>query len=307
MEILTYKWFTHLFRENKYEEICQICLNDIATIKTPFAYTCLGMMADSGYGIDDDIHKASDYIKMGIELKDPFAFLHIGRIYKEHGKYKKAIKYYLLADKIVPGIAGASIGSMYSQGLGVKQNFIKALKWYNKIDIKYEHLAYKLWLKGMIYYKLGDYIIALHHLYQAQLEYDKLGYESDIIDCVGMINEISKIQDALAEVLTKLVDDKIIKQNEVDTKHNKITSTYVSTIQLYYKTMETHQADYLKYDECAMRMNKLFHKPNVIDRILYLLFSDPLIELTDVKICTKPIDTNDDDNDIDIDIASVII
>lgn len=106
-----------------------VCLNGANLTSEQFkqlAVSCLG---------DENKISCQKFIYNGllsVEQCDKTNCAGIGSAYRIVGDYEQTIKYYQRAGKLGDGIGYNNLGTLYERGLGVKQNFFEAFKFYKK-------------------------------------------------------------------------------------------------------------------------------------------------------------------------------
>ncbi len=108
----------------------------------PVAVRNLGALYLRGEGVEADVNKGIELLEKAVSLGDLAAALSLATTHNDDIKdYKKAFKYYLISaeQEYIDGDQGKSIpvsqfavANMYWKGIGVKQNYKKAVEWYNK-------------------------------------------------------------------------------------------------------------------------------------------------------------------------------
>ncbi|MBJ86170.1 MAG: hypothetical protein CMJ11_06250 [Pelagibacterales bacterium] len=99
------------------------------------AQLLLGYMYNSGYGVEEDIHRAVEFYKLSANSENDLAQFELGNVYQYGHEdleidYNLAVYWYELAFKNLNYNAAVSLGYLYSQGLGVKKNLIKSFQLY---------------------------------------------------------------------------------------------------------------------------------------------------------------------------------
>lgn len=99
----------------------------------PKAQYAVGLMYRNGQGVKQDNAAAMEWYLKAAEQNYGRALNDIGRIYKEQGEYAAAMEWYLKAyttDDYESGAPCTNIGVLYYDGLGVEQDYEKAMEWY---------------------------------------------------------------------------------------------------------------------------------------------------------------------------------
>lgn len=101
-----------------------------------YARIALGFLYYHGQGVKKDAAKAKELFDAVITDGFEEAYLGKGSVAMDEKNYAEALKHYTKAaageEPVYVADAMRELGWMYSQGLGVKQDHVKALEWYQK-------------------------------------------------------------------------------------------------------------------------------------------------------------------------------
>lgn len=135
------EWYTKAANQNYHKALCN-----------------LGYCYEHGYGVNKDINKAYEYYLSAAEKGNPIAQYNMGNYYStgDHIDYKKATRWYKLANEQDYYPATYNLGVFFEQGLFVKQNYKNAFKLFAKVVNNTNNLyaRYKIGL----FYKNGYYV-----------------------------------------------------------------------------------------------------------------------------------------------------
>ena len=113
-----------------------------------------------GYACDKNEALAKKLYKEAIKANDCLGAFNLACLYTWKGKYKKAFKFYLLADNMGKYCA-LEIGTCYYYGIGTKQDIKRAIRYYKSIlKVEQYYSAYEFEEANYILAKL--YLEGIH-------------------------------------------------------------------------------------------------------------------------------------------------
>ena len=101
----------------------------------------LGNFYYEGRLVEENLKKALEFYRKAAELKNPTAFVNLGKVYEGEKNFDQAFKFYNSAAKLGNQTAMIEIYLMYKEGRGVQKNKNQANFWYEKIKDKLPTLA----------------------------------------------------------------------------------------------------------------------------------------------------------------------
>jgi len=100
-----------------------------------FAQSNLGVMYDSGEGVEQDFKEAAKWYRKAADQGEAMAQSNLGLMYHQgqgvEQDFKKALKWYQKAADQGNAMAQINLGFMYANGQGVEQNYVTAYAWWN--------------------------------------------------------------------------------------------------------------------------------------------------------------------------------
>jgi len=96
------------------------------------AYCCIGYAYNNGYGVEEDMKKATYYFELAAMGGDATARYNLGVFEKRLGNMENAAKHYMIAVGSGESDALKAIKSLYLSGHATKEDYTKALQSYQK-------------------------------------------------------------------------------------------------------------------------------------------------------------------------------
>ena len=99
------------------------------------AQSNLGVMYDSGEGVEQDFKEAAKWYRKAADQGEAMAQSNLGLMYHQgqgvEQDFKEALKWYQKAADQGNAMAQNNLGFMYANGQGVEQNYVTAYAWWN--------------------------------------------------------------------------------------------------------------------------------------------------------------------------------
>lgn len=117
----------------------------------------LGNFYYAGQLVEENVKKALELYYKAAELKNPTAFLNLGKIYESEKNFEKAFEFYNGAAKLGNKIAMIETYLMYKEGRGVRKNKKQSDFWYEKIKDELSGIADDIYEIGYNYSINGNF------------------------------------------------------------------------------------------------------------------------------------------------------
>jgi len=221
------------------------------------AVTYLGLMYETGKGVEQDYEEAIKYYKMAIEKGNGKAMNNLGRIYYNgdyaEQNYEEAIKYYKMAIEKGEEHAMNNLGIMYEHGHGVEQNYEEAIKYYKMAIEKGPGDA--MHNLGMLY----EYGHGVEQNYEEAIKYYKMAIEKG--NCCA-INNLGRMYDN-GHGVEQNFDEAIKYYKMAIEKGNGDAMNNLGIIYEFGKGIERNYEEAIKYYKMAIEKDHEKAKSNI--------------------------------------------